>query len=155
MNAALLWAAHRKHNQALLRYLKQRLGDSERARDALQDVYLRLWRHSGPVRYPSAYVFRVAANVAYELRTRERRSPVVFDSAAVEGAAVPAEDTEAASELEAVLARLTPLQAAIVVLRKREGLSYAEIAEQLRVSIHTVKKYLHVALSQCRATRSV
>ena len=39
---------------------------------------------------------------------------------------------------------------AVLVLRKGEGLSYVEIAKELNLSIHTVKKYMRLSLAQCR-----
>jgi RNA polymerase sigma factor (sigma-70 family) len=48
------------------------------------------------------------------------------------------------------LAMLTPTEKAIVVLQKQEGLSYAEVAARLDLSVHTVKKYLYRALLKLR-----
>ena len=42
---------------------------------------------------------------------------------------------------------------AVFVLRKRDGLSYTEIARALDISVHTVKKYLARAVAQCRSAR--
>jgi RNA polymerase sigma factor (sigma-70 family) len=53
--------------------------------------------------------------------------------------------------VKAVLAQLPPLYAAILVMKKRDGLSYEEIARALQISVHTVKKYLFRAVAQARA----
>lgn len=39
---------------------------------------------------------------------------------------------------------------AILILKKRDGLSRAEIAKQLGISVHTVKKHLLKAVAWCR-----
>ena len=52
--------------------------------------------------------------------------------------------------LREVLGQLSPKCQAAVVLQYWQGLSYQEIAEQLEISTHMVKKYLSQALTHCR-----
>uniref|UniRef100_UPI002FD88856 sigma factor n=1 Tax=Brevundimonas bullata TaxID=13160 RepID=UPI002FD88856 len=55
--------------------LSARLGSREQARDALQDAYVKL-SSSGPqdeVRHPTAYLYRMALNIAANARRRDRR----------------------------------------------------------------------------------
>jgi RNA polymerase sigma factor (sigma-70 family) len=66
-------------------------------------------------------------------------------------AAEPGERINMERQLESVLAQLPPLHAAILVMKKRDGLSMEEIASELGISIHTVKKYLCRAMAQARA----
>jgi RNA polymerase sigma-70 factor (ECF subfamily) len=114
------------------------------------------------VRKPQAYLYRIASNLVYEFKLRERNEPVSFDSDAVEHAvespAVPAtndasEGLSLSQQLETVLGQLPPLYRAVFVLRKRDGMSYSEIARTLDISVHTVKKYLARAVAQCRCAR--
>jgi RNA polymerase sigma-70 factor (ECF subfamily) len=114
------------------------------------------------VRKPQAYLYRIAANLVYEFKLRERNEPIAFDSEAFEQAAEStAEPTGAdasetvshAQQLESILGQLPPLYRAVFVLRKRDGMSYAEIARALDISVHTVKKYLARAVAQCRCAR--
>ena len=56
--------------------------------------------------------------------------------------------------LWSALAELGPRQRAVVVLRYREQLSEAEIADRLGISVGTVKSQLSRALSRLRSTRS-
>jgi len=58
---------------------------------------------------------------------------------------------DAPEQLEYVLRQLPPMYRAVLLLRKRDGMSYAEIAQKLKLSVHTVKKYLARAVVQCRA----
>lgn len=39
---------------------------------------------------------------------------------------------------------------AILMMRKRDGMTYQEIARHLEISVHTVKKYLLRAVAWCR-----
>jgi len=145
----------------LHRFLMRRLRSTHHAQDLAQETYLRLLRMDRQelVRKPQAYLYRIAANLVYEFQLRERNQPVSFDSDAVaEAAELPTspatndagDGLSLSRQLETVLAELPPLYRAVLVLRKRDGLSYSEIARTLDISVHTVKKYLARAVAQCR-----
>jgi len=144
----------------------RRLHNSQNAQDLAQEVYLRLLRVEDAelIRDPLAFLYRIALNLVYEFRLRRSREPVTFDSEAAEelaerpldAAAVPAEpdaseQLQMEDRLRRVLAPLPPMMRAVFVLRKRDGMSNKEIADELRISVHTVKKYLCQAVAQCRA----
>ncbi len=157
-------SAFEQYHAGLHRFLMRRLRSMHHAQDLAQETYLRLLRMDRQelVRKPQAYLYRIAANLVYEFKLRERNEPVCFDSEAVEHAvespAVPAtadasEGVSLHQQLEAVLGQLPPLYRAVFVLRKRDGMTYAEIARTLDISVHTVKKYLTRAVAQCRCAR--
>jgi RNA polymerase sigma factor (sigma-70 family) len=79
-------------------------------------------------------------------------SPSAVTADGVSG--VTAEDVaaqvERSTELEYILSQLPPTYRAVLVLAKCEGMSYSEIARELQISVHTVKKYVHLALVQCQ-----
>jgi RNA polymerase sigma-70 factor (ECF subfamily) len=152
-----------QYHAELHRFLMRRLQSSQHAQDLAQEAYLRLLRveRAELVRQPRAYLYRIAVNLILEFRLRARREPIVFDSDALAEAAeqiseAPADEGERAADaqqIELILDQLPPLYRAIFVLRKRDGLSYQEIAEQLEISVHTVKKYLARAVAKCRYAR--
>jgi len=160
--AQLAESAFAQYGKALHRYLMRRLSNQQSAQDLAQEAYLRLVRLESTelVRAPQAYLFRIASNLVYEFRARERRDVVTFDSRVVDSAAERVSDPAAAEpgervnmerQLESVLSQLPPLYAAILIMKKRDGLSMEEIASELGISIHTVKKYLFRAVAQARA----
>lgn len=132
------------------------------------------------VREPRAYLYRIARNVLHDKRLLEDREPIIYDSqiaeycsehsqndadehgasphlSSVDGRIEPpeaAEDQAAQIDndrrLQHILSQLPPMYRAVLVLRKGEGLSYVEIAKELNLSIHTVKKYMRLSLAQCR-----
>lgn len=162
--AGLTQSVFDRYRQQLQRFLVRRLRSSQDARDLAQEVYLRLLRVPDPslVRQPQAYLYRIAANVVYEYRIREQHEPVLFDSEALEAIAEHPAETDrdemanrldAQRQLEGLLNQLPPLYRAILLMQKRDGLSYAEIAKELGLSIHTVEKYLFRALALVRAAK--
>ena len=151
----------RDHGQALQRFLRMRVARPQDLGDLVQEVYLRLLRvrNREDVLNPLAYVLGIAANVASEFQMRERRDRLVYDTEAMQVAAdAPAAlaDDESGAYFERqvsqALAALPPMRLAVLVLERRDGLSQAQIAEKLGLSVHTVKKYGVEALAQVRAS---
>jgi len=160
--ASFAEAAFRSHRAALQRFLMRRLHHNENAQDLAQEVYLRLLRVEDRhlIRHPLAFLYRLALNVVFEFRLRKQRDPVSFDSDAAEELEQHMQDSDVTpdssqqlcteEELRRLLAPLPPTVRGVLVLRKRDGMSNQEIANELGISIHTVKKYLCQAVAHCR-----
>lgn len=151
-----------QYDTGLHRFLLRRLRSAQNAQDLAQETYLRLLHleRSELVRKPQAYLYRIASNLVYEFKLRERNTVVTFDSDALDRAAEhpfepsageASERLGAEQQLQSMLEQLPPLYRAVLVLRKRDGMSYLEIARTLEISVHTVKKYLARAVAQCRS----
>ena len=147
---------------ALLRYLRSRVGGAEEARDIAQETYLRLMRvaDADMIERPDAYVFKVAANLAGEFLLKRGASLETVDLDALVDTGADGDGSAAArhmehrmclSKIDEMLDDMAPLYKSILLLRKRDGFSQAEIAERLGISIHTVKIYLKRALARLRA----
>lgn len=164
-NAELAGLAAERYGGGLLRYLLACRGCKQDADDLAQEVYIELLRVPEPqaIRQPQAYVYRIASHVAYRFNRRRRRDGefVTYDSQTLEqlehdgldNSAAGSGDgqSDAARELERLMAGLPPLYRTIILLCKRDGYSYAQAARKLGISIHTVKKYLHRAMVQMRS----
>lgn len=162
--AELAGLVREQYGGALLRYLLRYRGCAQDVDDLAQEVYMELLRVPEPaaVRQPQAYLYRIASHVVYRFKRRRQRDDgfVTFDSetveslsehAPVEAAEESGRQLDAVRELERLLSALPPLYQAILLMRKRDGSSYAQIAEKLGISVHTVKKYLHRAMVQMRS----
>lgn len=144
---------------ALVKYLSARIGDSAEAHDLAQEAYLRLLRVPEPdlIEKPHAYLFRIAANLASEMLLKRGSQRHLSDGDAIDR--LDDGDTfERTVEmqwglrrLQNILSGMPPLYQAVLVLRRRDGYSHAEIAEKLGISVHTVHRYLTRALARCRA----
>ncbi len=148
---------------ALRRYLLRRLRTVPHdARDLEQEVYLRLLRVEDAelVRDPQAYMYRIASHVVYEFNQRAREERITFDSDAVDAWAdrpsqpLPEgfdEQLSAQRQLERMLSILPPRCCAVFVLHMRDGMTHAEVAQKLGISVHSVKKHVFRAFSALRA----
>lgn len=127
------------------RYCRRRLRSREDAEDAAQIVFLtaqRCLENGVEPRSERAWLFKIAEHVVLgQWRTLRQRakhaSPVnideLADSAAARGRLPELVD------LPAALARVPAAQRRALVLREWHGLSYAEVAEELRVTAATVE----------------
>ena len=143
----------------LLRFVRYRIRDTAEVRDIAQEAFLRLLRRNREelIERPEAYLFRIAANLAYEHRLRNQRQ--VSDGArrideAVDDSRSPeirVEDQERLKRVDEAFSKLPPLPRAALLLQRHDGLTYDEIAERLGTSKHMVKKHLTRAMAQCNA----
>jgi len=142
----------------LVRFLRYRLLDPADAADLAQEAFMRLLRRSRVelIERPEAYLFRIAANLAYEQRLKRRHASLdeaetgdeLLDrSTSPEPRAIA---QERLARLDRVLSELPPLQRAAFVLARRQGLTYAQVAVRLNTTPHMVKKHLTAAMQRCR-----
>ena len=142
----------------LVRFLRYRLQDPADAADLAQEAFMRLLRRSRVelIERPEAYLFRIAANLAYEQRLK--RTTTNLDDAEASGELADRSTSpepraiaqERLARLDRVLSALPPLQRAAFVLARREGLTYAQVAVRLNTTPHMVKKHLTAAMRRCR-----
>ena len=64
----------REHNEALIRFLRARVGSHNEAREVAQEAYVRLLSldQPGAVSYLRAFLFKTAANIAIDRGRRHR-----------------------------------------------------------------------------------
>lgn len=141
----------RARQHALLRAAYLVCGDVHRAEDLLQQAFEKLALHWDTVRHghPDAFVRRILYRDAVSTWRRTRREQLTIAPPEVSYAADDVR-VEARVELERALARLTPKQRAVLVLRFFEDRSEADTAEVLGVSVGTVKSQTHAALQRVR-----
>lgn len=152
------------HHDDLVRYISRRVRSVADAREIAQEAYVRLLRldRTDLIREPRAYLYRVATHVLYEFELKSRTDQmgrVRWKSEKVSGAAdlwpTRALDQLALKErMEAALAELSPKCRAVLILHRRDGLTYQEISERIGISISMVKKYLLQGLQHCRQALS-
>ncbi len=142
----------------LVRFLRMRLPNQDDARDLAQEAYLRLLRLSDNhyIRHPEAYLFRIAANLVHEYWLAARSDSIDAASEPDDTASntlspeVLAGQQQALDHLKRAIQFLPQIQQAVIVLHRRDGKTYKEIAVELGISRDMVKKHLSKALARCR-----
>lgn len=141
----------RTYYRPLCLYALHYLGDADTAEDVVQESFTALLRQENPVANARAWLYSAVRNRSIDLlRKAGKTEPLPSD---LEG---PISDEEAAerSALEARLwtavDALPEMRRECLLLAKRDGLSYKEIADELNLSEHTVRNHISRALETLR-----
>ncbi len=132
------------------------VGDWAVAEQLVQDAFLRLWRRWGWLRDPEAapaYLHRTVVNLAraaVRRRVSERRALVRGGFGERDEWTQSVDEPHVGVVLREAIETLPYRKRACVVLRYLAGLSEAETADALGVSVGTVKSQTHKALRQLR-----
>ena len=154
------------HRVPLEKYLASKLDSAEDAAEVAQEAYLRLHRMEQPQKLDNAraFLFQVATNLAVDQlrrRTLHFRFLKYEKGQAPEGepadinatTASPEQILDAKEKLKAMYQAVDELPFKVkqaFLLHRSNGMSYAEIADTLEVSVSSVEKYLLQALKHCR-----
>lgn len=153
-NEAALRELIERHRERLFRLAYRLLNDRDDASDAIQETFIRLWKHArryNPNQSLSTWLCTICARRCYdELRRRQRHRKILAE--------MPAEDVQsddlAADELLTLLHRtiatLPPKQRVVYQLREIECLSTDEVATATHMSADQVKANLFVARNSVR-----
>lgn len=142
----------RGRTTALRRTAFQLCGDWHEAHDLVQSALIKLYRYwprASTAESPDAYVRRILVNTFLDQRqTWWSRRVRTF----AESTERPAPDpgTDGRLDLMAALARISPGQRAVLVLRFWDGLDVTETAQALGCSVGTVKSQTSYAITALR-----
>jgi len=157
-----LMTIYLRHWRGLRHTLKKRTGSHELAEDALQETWFRLQSAKTDIaiiRDKQAFILRVAGNIATDLIRKEQRhsSRCISDEAVLAAVAdaYPSPETvivdrDQLRHLVSILAKLPSNPREALLLNRCDGLTHAEIAVRLNVSVSTVAYYMAQALRHCR-----
>jgi len=152
-----------RYERPLTLYAARLLGDLERARDAVQDTFLRLCKQerSAVEEGIAVWLFTVCRNLCRDVHRKESRMNLLEDGMAEATAAatmMPDASIEASDTLSRLLeliASLPEKQREVLRLKFQHGLSYREISEVTREKIGTVGWLIHEGLKGVRAKLAV
>ena len=142
----------------LLQYAARITRDKERARDVVQETFVKFQRNGAMNRAdePTTWLFTVCRNAALNVCRKERRmmyldektielreteEPLPFDRL---------EQKEAAGFLLRIVATLPVRQQEVIQLKFQGDLSYQQIAKIMRTTANNVGVLLHTALKTLR-----
>lgn len=148
---------YEKYADAIFRHCYFRVYDREKARDLMQETFLRAWKEiaSGTViENMRAYLYRVANNLVID--ESRRKKAVSLDG--LQEAGVQFENVHEANLEEIIdgkriiahLDRLDEQYRDVLVMRFIDGLKPREIAEILSVSANVISVRIHRGIQQLR-----
>ncbi len=145
------------YSERLYLYALGFVGNQAEAEDIVQDTFIYLWVNRAKISHMGSlynYLSRAVKNSCIdrklhkEVEQKYRREMMAFGEEA-------GEDTENFEELyerlQTVMESLPPKCKEIFILGCVEGLSYKDVAEQLGVSVNTVKTQVKVAYKKIKS----
>lgn len=141
---------YQNHHRWLQAWLKKKLGCTQQAAELAQDTFVKalLAPCLNDLREPRAWLTTVAHGIMVNHLRRQAMESAYLDALASHPeplAPSPEEHAlviEALCEIDALLHGLPARTRQAFLLSQAEGLTYAEVAERLGVSLSMVKKYM-------------
>ncbi|MHC6224269.1 RNA polymerase sigma factor [Pseudomonas sp. X10] len=145
----------------ILHFLRKRMDNASDAADMTQDVFTQWlgYRERAQVQQPRAFLFQMARNLLsdYWRRQKVRHGVLAENDTGAEHPAAPANDPlehaqrlQRLEQLRQVLAELSPRRREALMLHRFEGLTQAQIAERMNISVSMVEKHIAAALLHCK-----
>lgn len=148
---------YNEHHHWLRTYLHRKLRNQSDAADLAQDTFVNILkaRHGEIIQEPRAYLTTVAKRLVadfFKRRMLEEAYLVAISDLPEHKTPSPEAKTlivETLLEIDNMLDGLGHKVKQAFILSQLDGLTYAEIAEQLNVSLRSVKNYMAKATAHC------
>lgn len=152
-------ALYSDHHGWLYSWLRRRLGCSHNAADLAHDTYLRVIAsgRAPAVGEARPHLMQIAKGLVIDRHRRQLIEQAYLEALAQqpEGCAPSPEDRAIALQgllcIDAMLGSLAPKVRETFLLSRFDGLTYAEIAARLGISVGAVRKYMLKAMEACFA----
>jgi RNA polymerase sigma factor (sigma-70 family) len=157
-NTGFLERTFAEQQAPLVRYAARLLGDPDRARDVVQDAFVKLMAQPRETvdGHVVEWLFTVCRNGALDVLRKEKRMRH-FEEGELERAPAVAdrpgrtlEAAEMAASVLRLIDRLPPNQQEVVRLKFQNGFSYKEIAGITALSVTNVGFLIHTAVTRLR-----
>jgi RNA polymerase sigma-70 factor (ECF subfamily) len=156
-----LGEVYAQHKAELRHFFARQLRSAQNAEDLVQEIYVQLLRFppTETLRQPLDYLYKIAWHVVNRANRRtqiEQQQFVSGDSEMLDRLAGRSgrlwagdisEQLSTEQQLQRILGQLPHACRTAIILLRRDGLSYQEIADEMGVSVHSVKKYIARALT--------
>ena len=140
------------HSKALFNFIYYKCGDSEQAKDIVQEAFIKLWNNCSNVIFDKSksFLFTVARNlfldeVAHKKIVLQHKSTLAPDRTD-ETPEFLMEEKEFMVKLKKAIADLPEKQREVFLLSRIDKKKYSEISDMLGISIKAVEKRMSQAL---------
>jgi len=142
----------------LIGYAKTIVHDLDRARDVVQDTFIRLYQQdAGKVNSGlKSWLFTVCRNRALDVLRKEKRMVLVEDeildanASNIESPAIITAEQERVAMVKSYIARLPENQATAIILKFEKGYSYQQISEETGMTTGNVGFQIHTGMKRLR-----
>ena len=145
------------HAKGLRNYLYYKFGNEEQAEDVTQEAFIKLWQNCAnvPLEKAKSYIYTIANNASLNVIAHQK---VVLNYAkgnpknetTNESPEFILEEDQFKAKLLKAIENLNETQRVAFLMHRIDGKKYAEIAEELDISVKAVEKRIHTALVELR-----
>lgn len=135
------------------------LGNEEEAKETVQEVFIKLWENRtsiDPDKKLDSFIYTTAKNMAFNIiRKRQVHTKYVNEQSSMGPEVGRDADSNIITKeieilLDLVVSSMPSQRQKVFTLSRQEGLTYEEIAQQLGISLDTVKTHMKLALKDIR-----
>ncbi|WP_299321005.1 RNA polymerase sigma factor [uncultured Maribacter sp.] len=142
-------------SKTIFNYIYYKFGNEEKANDAVQEAFVKLWENCAKVAPEKAksYLYTVANNLYLNVIKAEKVRLKYADTTLKTTNESPEfimEENQFKEKLDNALNGLPENQRTTFLLNRIDGKKYAEIAKMEGVSVKAIEKRMHLALKSLR-----
>ena len=145
------------HAKSIRNYLLYKYGNEQQAEDITQEAFIKLWQNCKniPLEKAKAYLYTVANNTTLNeishqkvvLEYSKKNAPINSTNESPEHIL---EQEQFKTKLVKAINNINETQRVAFLMHRIDGKKYAEIAEELNISVKAVEKRIHLALIQIK-----
>jgi len=149
-------AVFKANSRTVFNYIYYKYGNEEKAHDAVQEAFIKLWENCAKVSGQKAksFLYTVANNLSLNVikaeKVRLRYAKQYKGGASAESPEFVLEEKQFQQKLDDALNALPENQRTTFLLNRVDGKKYAEIAAMQGVSVKAIEKRMHLALKSLR-----
>lgn len=145
----------KENSKTIFNYIFYKFGNEEKANDAVQEAFVKLWENCAKVAPSKAksYLYTVANNLYLNVIKAEKVRLKYADKSLKSTNESPEfimEENQFKDKLDKALNSLPDNQRTTFLLNRIDGKKYAEIAQMEGVSVKAIEKRMHLALKSLR-----
>ena len=146
----------RDNSKTVFNYIYYKFGNEEKAHDAVQEAFVKLWENCAKVAPEKAksYLYTVANNLYLNVikaeKVRLKYADQHSNSIDQQSPEYVLEEKQFQKRLDDALNSLPENQRIVFLLNRVDGKKYTEIAEMEGVSVKAIEKRMHLALKTLR-----
>ncbi len=142
-------------SKTIFNYIYYKFGNEEKAHDAVQEAFLKLWENCAkvPPAKAKSFLYTVANNLYLNVLKAEKVRLKYADKSLKNTNENPEfilEEKQFQEKLDKALNSLPENQRTTFLMNRIDGLKYAEIAQLEDVSVKAIEKRMHLALKNLR-----
>jgi len=151
---------YNRYAPMVLRRCRQLLKDEEKAKDAMQEVFVRLLKHQARLKdqYPSSLLFRISTNTCLNMIRDERSHPSVSLQEILPGISSYDENEDRAvlqDVLDRIFRKEKPSTRDIAVMHFVDEMTLQEVAAEIGLSLSGVRKRIREFQARAKVKKEI